>query len=140
MAFGFLRKSLFLKNKHLLLFYANEYIDHLERTAPGISCKSDLMEAVSKDIDQYKSEIATYTDKSDDFKAIAKRTVSNLAFDLIASGKYHLGGHLNTTGPAKNLIYIHKQAVKEFYEAGYITKEDYDEDLLALDEAIRQRL
>lgn len=140
MPFFFTRKSLFLKNKRLLLFYADSYIDELEKDAPGMSCKEDLMKAITKEIDNSEKGITLLSEKSDDFKSIAKRLVSNNAYNLIELGKYHLHGHINLFGPAKNLIYIHKTAVKEFMEYGYITFEEYQEDLLALDEAINQRL
>ena len=140
MAFFFLRNSLFLKNKRLLLFYADEYIDQLEKSAAGLSCKQDLLDAVSKDLDRYKKDIAALTDVNDNLKLTAKKIVSNIAFDLIESGKYHLHGRLNFFGPAKNLIYIHKTSVKEFLDSGFITQEEYEEDILALEDAIHQYL
>ena len=140
MAFYFLRKSKFLKNKRLIMFYCDSFIDKLEKGIDVIPFKSELMTAISKDIDSYESEIASYTEKTDNFKEIAMRTVSDVAFNLIQSGKYHLMGRFNSVGPGAYAAYIHKKAVKEFLDAGYITQEDYDEDLLALRDAINQRL
>lgn len=141
MAFFFTRRAMFQKNKRLLLFHCNAYIDSILKNAPAmVSCKDDLMNSISKDIDSYADEIATYTEQSDDFKLIAKRTVSDNAFNLIQNGKYHLFGVFNSSGPGECAAYIHKAAVKEFLDSGYITQEEYDEDLLALRDAIRQRL
>lgn len=140
MAFYFLRKSKFLKNKRLLLFYCDSFIDKLEKDITVESYNAELMKAISNDIDKYESDIATYSEKTDDFKEIAMKTVSDVAFTLIETGKYHLMGHFNAVGPGGYASYIHKKAVKEFLDAGYITQEDYDEDLLALRDAINQRL
>ena len=140
MPFYFLRKSRFIKNKRLLLFYCDSFINELEKDSPVFSCKDELMKAISKDIDSYESEIASYTEKSDNFKEIAMKTVSDVAFNLVESGKYHVLGHFNSSGPGAYAVYIHKAAVKKFLDAGYITQEDYDEDLLALRDAITQRL
>ena len=141
MPFYFVRKALFHKNKRLLLFYCNEYIDSVLKAGPVMqSCKDDLMKSISSDIDQYESTISSYTQWNTDFRLLAKRTVSDNAFELIQRGKYHLHGRFNFTGPGKSAAYIHKAAVKEFLEFGFISQEEYDEDLLALQEAIDQHL
>lgn len=138
MPFYFLRKSRFLKNKRLLMFYCNQCIDNIESTSNYISCKDDLMKAISKDLDQYVNDISTYTEKNQDFYLLAKQEVSNKAFELIESGKYHLHGHFNSSGPGKSASNIHKTLVKEFLDKGYISQEEYDEDLLALRDAVLQ--
>ena len=140
MPFYFLRKTRFLKNKRLLLFYCDSFIDELEKDKEVTSYKAELMKEISKDIDRYESEIAFYSEKSDDFKELAMKTVSDVAFDLISQGKYHILGRFNSSGPGGYASYIHKKAVKKFLDAGYIDQEDYDEDLLALRDAIAQRL
>ena len=140
MSFFFLRKSRFLKNKHLLMFYCNQCIDKIESSFSGISCKDDLMKSISDDLDQYVNDISTYTEKSQDFNLLAKQEVSSKAFDLIRCGKYHLWGRFNQSGPGGSAINIHKTLVKEFLDKGYISQEEYDEDLLALRDAILQRL
>ena len=99
------------------------------------------MEAISSHINQYESDFATYTEKHNDFNLVAKSMVNTDSFDLVTSGKYHLLGHLNTsTGPASALIHVHKAAVKDALDSGLISKEEYDEDLLALREALSLRL
>ena len=140
MAFFFLRKSKFLKNKRLLLFYCDSFIDNLEKDNDIISYKNELMKSISADIDRYESEISTYSEKSENFKELAMRTVSDVSFTLIETGKYHLHGHFNSSGPGGYASYIHKKAVEYFLNEGFITQEDYDEDLLALRDAINQRL
>ena len=141
MPFFFTRKALFQKNKRLILFYCDSYIDSILKSAPVMtSCKDELMKAISSDIDKYENEIAAYTEKNTDFSLLAKRTVSDISFDLIDHGKYHLHGRFNPSGPGKWAAYIHKTAVKEFLDSGFISQEEYDEDLLALQDAINQYL
>lgn len=141
MSFFFLRKSRFLKNKRLLLFYCDQCIQNIESTSPSyMSCKDDLMREISKDLDQYVNDISTYTEKSHNFYLLARQEVSSKAFDLIQSGKYHLHGHFNQSGPGGSASNIHKTLVKEFLDKGYISQDEYDEDLLALRDAILQRL
>ena len=139
MPFFFTRKARFLKNKRLIMFLANEYIDKLEADAPGSSCKEDLMKKISSHIDEFESDFATYTEKHNDFNLVAKSMVNTDSFDLVTSGKYHLFGRMNNAGPAKNLIHVHKAAVKDALDSGLITQEEYDEDLLALREALSNR-
>ena len=140
MPFFFLRKSRFLKNKRLLLFYCNQCIDFIESGYSCISCKDDLMKVISNDLDQYENDISTYTERTQDFNLLAKQEVSSKAFDLIDSGKYHIHGRFNKSGPGGSAANIHKFLVKQFLDKGYITQEEYDEDILALREAILQRL
>ena len=140
MSFFFTRKYRFLKNKRLILFLCNEYIDKLEKDSHSVSCKEDLMKKISSHIDEYQSDFATYTERSNDFHLVVKSMVCTDSFELVTSGKYNLLGVLNTTGPAKNLIRVHKLAVKDALDAGLITKEEYDEDLLALQEGLSARL
>jgi hypothetical protein len=122
------------------MFYCDDYINRLEKDSPAASCKDDIMKSISKQLDEYEADIASRSEHNEDFKLLAKQTVSSTAFDLIAAGKYHVYGHFNSSGPGGSASHIHKKAVKEFLEAGYITQEDYDEDLLALRDAILQRM
>ena len=119
----------------------SQYIDRLEKDATGTSCKDDLLARISSHIDQFENDFSTYSERHNDFSLVAKSMVNTDSFELIESGKYHIHGILNLlNSPAKNLIHVHKVAVKDALDSGLITQEEYEEDLLALQEAITSRL
>jgi hypothetical protein len=136
--FNFLfKQSRFCKNKQALLFYCSGYIDQFENDGNFyLSCKEDLLEDIAKEIDSSKEEISLWTERSIDFTEIAIRMICTHSYDLLAFGKYHLHGHINYASPARRMKQVHERALQWGFEHGYVSKEDMEEDALALEEDI----
>lgn len=69
-----------------------------------------------------------------DLRQWALAQVSSRAFDMIASGQYHLMDSLSHEG--KILAEIYRSCLKNAYDYGYIDKETLDKQLITLSEQI----
>ena len=140
MSFFLIKNIRFVRNKRIFLFLADTYISQIEEGFSGVSGKDILMKRISRHIDEYKNDFATYSEKSDDYKMVAKSMVNMDSFDLIATGKYHIprGHMLNPSGPGPYFVHIHTAALKDALESGLISQDEYDEDFLSLRDAIHQ--
>ena len=104
----------------------------------GGSCKEDLIEDIKTEIDRGRDEVADWDMDDADLQRVAIRMVSTHSFDLLASGRYHLGASvLNTLGPAPSLRRVHKRALDWAYDRGLCSKQDIETDERALNQAIR---
>lgn len=129
----------FHKNKEKILAYCDLYIDNLLNDGDfHVDCKNELLDDIKKEIYACRAEIAGMTDYTTDFSTLAMRMICTHSFEVIESGKYHVFGHFDNTGPGKTMLLIHKKALKYALDHGHCTQEDYDEDLLALRDAMHQ--
>jgi hypothetical protein len=71
-----------------------------------------------------------------DLKQWALAQVSSRAFDMIASGQYHLMDSLTPEG--KILAEIYRSCLKEAYYCGYIDEETLNKQLITLSEQIHE--
>lgn len=69
-----------------------------------------------------------------DLRQWALAQVSSRAFDMIASGQYHLMDTLTPEG--KILAEIYRSCLNDAYDYGYIDKETLDKQLITLSEQI----
>ena len=137
--FSIIKSLKFAKNKKRLLSDAAAFIDQCESEGfMGGSCKEDLIEDIKTEIDRGRDEVADWDMDDADLQRVAIRMVSTHSFDLLASGRYHLGaGVLNTLGPAPSLRRVHKRALDWAYDRGLCSKQDIETDERALNQAIR---
>ena len=134
----------FNKSKRFILSVASDYItkfeDEISRTGYyTVSCKQDILERISQEIDSYKSDLSDSKYSDDELRDIALRMVCTNSFELFEGHKYRVMGVVNMTGPARNALQVHAKAMDLAIEKGFCTPEDVEEDSLALQDVIKER-
>ncbi len=140
-----MKQMKFVRNRNTLLTYCREYItgfeEELDKESWQTSCKEDLLKAIKEEIDSMPEDIADLNDKDYNLREISMRMISTNSFEFFEYGKFHLGGSVNwATTSARRMVAVHRKAIQWALDKGIITEEDKEEDELALQEAIRQRL
>lgn len=119
----------YTRNRARLDRTLSELVDKYELTAPGsVSCKTDLLRAVSQELDAGKEEIGKWKDSEIDYISIAHGLLRSYADNLLTSGKYHLGSSLNPMTCALNLKHIYKCCLDYCVVKGILTQEERDEE------------
>ena len=134
----------YVRNRRKLLSYCSKLIDdfeeELDKKSWHVSCKEDLLKAIKEEIDSMPEDIASLESEGFDLRDISLRMVCTNSFEFFEYGRYHLGGHVNwVTTPAERMASVHRMAIQKALEGGHITKEEQEEDELALQEAIKQK-
>ena len=137
---NFSKTSAFIQNSTRLRNTVLSIIRAVEdgNTKMGISAEQDVMMVVDREIEKAREEITNWQDHDTDYIAMANVMLSNITFDLLASGEYHIGaGQLNEMGPANRLKDIYKSTLDWGLSHNQISKEDYNESLKALKQRIK---
>ena len=124
-------KKLLKTCRELILKYESRNPD----TVP--SCEKDLMAELEKIFKASKKEIQSWDVEDTDYVRIANAWIANTAFDLLASGKYHIYyGQLNPMKCSSNLMLVYSSAMDYGESIGMITKEGIEEEFKKLHDAI----
>ena len=129
------------RNIKKLLSICSNLIEIYERNNKRISpsCKTVLCSSVKIQLDAAKKEIAGWRDDEINYSKIAHTLLANHAFDLMASGQYHLyRGELNPMSCAPNLMVVYKSCMQWALDNGFITAEDQVEQFNYLMECISE--
>jgi len=100
-------------NFNRLLKICSSLIERYESTNTIISCKDDLFSSIKKQLLLAKDEIETWDDCDTDYIKIAHSLLANHAFDLLASGKYHVRTNVLSPLMCGNAIW-HNNIGKQF--------------------------
>ncbi len=135
----------FMNSRKTILDRVNYLIDKYEKEllneiGYSMSCKDDLMSRITKELDSYRNDYSKTPYSNEELMKQALNYVCLNSFELFEGHKYRVMGVVNWVGPAKYASGVHKKAIKEAVDLGYITQEDADEDALALRDVIRMRL
>lgn len=135
----------YIKARQLILANASETIDKLEKEIAEtgyytISCKNDLIERIRKEVDSYKDDFSKSKYTHSELIEISMRMITTNSFELFEDDIYRVMGVVNWIGPAKNAIQIHKKMIKYALDHNLTTQEEADEDALALEQVINERM
>lgn len=101
------------KNSTRLLNICEELIEKYQTNDYKPSCKSDLLELINSRVSVAKAEIIEWKDSDTDYIKIAHTMLAHAAFDLLASGRYHIHtGMLNPMSCADNLMDVYNASMK----------------------------
>lgn len=121
------------QNAKRLLALCESYIDKYETIAPNKlipTAQYDLMKRIKMQVEADK-EIPTWKEGDVDYDKIANVLLANAAFDLLASGAYHIhAGALSPTNCSGKMMAVYNGAMKWSVENGYndekTRQEQYD--------------
>lgn len=115
-------------------------IDQYEPDILGIpSCKPAIEKYTVRLLNDCKEEIAEWNDSEFDYEKMARTIIVNAAFDLLTSGKYHIGaGVLNPMSCVKKLEAVYINAMKEAVQTGEITEDELKEQYMYLRKCISE--
>jgi hypothetical protein len=122
----------FKKNSKRLLDICEHYIEEYEKNSPKkfLSCKEDMLHSIRLQIEAEKADIAKWKDYDTDYIEIAHSTLAHTAFDLLASGRYHLHyGVLNPMRCSSCLMEVYTQSMVWAVKKGIIDEETRKEQL-----------
>ncbi len=93
------------------------------------SCKDDLIDAIKIMTNGAKNEINKGLIPPSQYDALINKLLANCSFDLLTSGKYHIGrGMLNTMSCSSNLMSVHNGSIDYALKNNMITQSQKDED------------
>ena len=125
-----------------ILRLAGAFIEQCEYE-PGLggggSCRQDLLEDIEKELLRRQKEIIRWDRDMDQagYQQIAMRMLRTHSFDLLASGRYHLGpGKLDPHGPAGCLRRVHQRAIEWELDRGLCTSQERETEARALYQAL----
>lgn len=105
--------------KNILLSYEKDRNSH--KLASGVSAVDDVMQY--SNIMIKKEDFSTW-EESIDYVQVANALISQTAFDLLTSGKYHLyTGMLNPMSSAPSLMHMYRCAMNYALSKGLIDQE-----------------
>lgn len=115
----------YIINRKRLEGIISELIDKYEDTNKHpTSCKHDLLEAITITLDNAKQEISEWHDYDTDYITIAHNQIHMHAFDLLSSGRYHIGwAVLNPASAAPNLRVVFRCCLDYFEKRGDLSSE-----------------
>lgn len=101
------------------------------------SCEPDLISCIKTIVSQSQDNPSTWDDKEVDYIKIANALICNAAFDLLASGRYHLSrGVLNPMSCASNLFAVYNKALDYAITIHQIDSQTKEEQLKLLHKQI----
>lgn len=125
------------KNSNRLYRICIDLIEQYEKENNKIcpSARNDLGKLINSRIKAAKKEISEWKDHDTDYIKIAHTMLAHAAFDLLASGNYHIYyGILNPMNCSANLMIVYKKSMQYALENGLIdenTREDQYNYLLS---------
>ena len=123
------------RNSHVLLSLCSQIIRRYEYGCVS-SCKDDLLQAIKTAVKADPS-IASWEDETTNYEKLAHVCIANKAFDLLASGRYHIyTGTLNPVGCAPSLLRVYTAAISWACTNRFITEEERDQQLALLSDRI----
>lgn len=124
------------RNSHVLLSLCSQIIRRYEYGCTS-SCKDDLLQAIKADLKAEYHTVASWTDETMNYEKMANVCIANKAFDLLASGRYHIyTGTLNPVGCAPSLLRVYTAAISWACTNRFITEEERDQQLALLSDRI----
>ncbi|MBR6524376.1 MAG: hypothetical protein IKT57_00225 [Clostridia bacterium] len=103
------------------------------------SCKDELSAVIRERLNCAKTEIANWDDQSVDYIRIAHTMLVDCAFDLLASGRFHLHyGILNPMNCSSKLMTVYEQAMQYAVNTGEITSDTKEKQLALLAKCISE--
>lgn len=135
----------YMKARQLILANASETIDKLEKEIAEtgyytISCKDDLMKRIQREVAAYKDDFSKSKYTHSELIEISMRMVTTNSFELFEDDIYRVMGVVNWSGPARNALQLHKKMIKYALDHNLTTQEEADEDALALEQVIKERM
>lgn len=122
--------------KKYIIAYSSKYIEKFEGESILLSCKDDLMKAIKLRVDNLYD---IHTLKVDDTKRFALLLICDVAFGLLASGKYHIyAGELDPLGPGKSMYSVYISAMNLAVKLGYNDEESKNETIKYLNQCISE--
>lgn len=89
------------------------------------SCKEDLMASIKNELTTVQEELSKEYFDDRDYLRIAHTLLANKAFDLLASGNYHIYyGELNPLSCASNLMKVYQKSMEYGVNSNIITGEE----------------
>lgn len=101
------------KNANRLLQTCLDLIVKYEQMNPALkpSCVSDMRNYISQRLELHMDELAEWDD-NEDYVRVAHTLIVDIAYDLLASGEYHLYyGILNPMNCSSNLLFVYKRCL-----------------------------
>lgn len=136
-------KSLFQnkaqKIKNRILSTCSDLITKYEQNPNSIapSCKDELETAISNFLATFGNNLTNWNDQEVDYIKLAHTVITNVAFDLLTSGKYHIyTGMLNPHKCGQSLRIVHDKSLEWGIMNGVISQQELDEHMLLLHKGI----
>lgn len=128
------------KNKSKFFSLCEQFVLKYEKNNFGVpSCKDEIMTEIKAEINSSSDVKEFFSDESNDYTLYANILISNMAFNMLTSGKYHLHyGILNPIGISKNLLAVYNGAMEWALENNQITCEEKEKEYELLMEGISQ--
>lgn len=118
-------------------YHIMEYEKRCSYTVP--SCLPDLKKQIWQIINSYADEIRDWNDAEVNYDYISHCLISQCAFDLLASGRYHLyAGMLNPMSCAMKMKIVYELNMEYALEIGELTKEEIEEQFRFLQKRIKE--
>ena len=129
----------YMINRKRLEGIISELVDKYEdKNKHPVSCKHDLLEAIAVTLDNAKQEISEWKDHDTDYITIAHNQMHMHAFDLLSSGRYHIGwAILSPTSAAPNLRVVFRRCLDYFENRGDLSSEEREQYENELSRAVR---
>ena len=127
----------FVYDKISLLLFERE-IDNLFKNYPYPFAKLIKKELVSQLKTAQKQDSAHFSDfeKDVDKREWAMAKTTEMAFDLIGTGMYHMMGGLSFEG--RDLVAFYKDTIKKALNCGYIDEDTYNRQMANIREQVRE--
>ena len=122
--------------KYHILNHSSNLIYRFEENSSLTSCKVDLMNALKK-----RLEITTnlHTVKIEDIEKLTLAMLCDTAFNLLASGEYHIyAGELDPLGPGISMYCVYISAMNLAVELGFNDEESKNETIKYLNQCISE--
>lgn len=116
--------------------YSSQIIDKFESTSTLLSCKIDLVQAIKNRLNRFND---LHTVKIDKTNELALAILCDTAFNLLASGEYHIhAGELNPLGPGKSMYNVYVEAMNLAVILGFNDEDSKNETIKYLNKCIRE--
>lgn len=113
------------------------FIEKYEADDLSVSCKDDLSAYLKRGIWSISDATIESLGNNIDYYKFASSMVLNSAFDLLASGQYHISrGMLNPMSCASNLMDVYNGCIDYAVQQGYITEIEKEQNRFELTRAI----
>lgn len=122
--------------KHHILNHSSNLIYKFEENSSLTSCKVDLINALKKRLERFTD---LHTVKMEDTEELALAILCDTAFNLLASGEYHIyAGELDPLGPGKSMYSVYVSAMNLAVKLGYNDEESKNETIKYLNQCISE--
>lgn len=134
MLFG--KNKKYEKNLKRFNFYISEVVNKANAKYTTPDCYPYIKPQLDSTIEKSKSQIENWNEETD-VCTLAYKTLYNITFDLVSSGKMHLyRGQLDPMKPNDKLLYIIDECIDYFVKNGFISHNDAKEQKEILQENI----